>query len=262
MGHAHVNLAFDFDGMPAVEPTSSGRGIVVVDLPVGGGLGAHGNPPHSWRWAEGAEPSVDSIVRAASARSEAKEQQPVATIAGDLRRPAISIPRQPHRRCRAHHGAGDIGMMNNGGIRVDVRAGPLAFGGVHRISPFGNVLVRMRVRGRDLKSMMERTFSRNAPDAHVSGLLIEYDPTKPDGQRITRLTAANGAAIAPDRIYSLVMNDFMIDDLYMDLQKTAVSVEYLPIQDSDALAEYLRRQPQPVQADTTVRIRSVSSGTR
>lgn len=263
MGHAHVNLAFDFDGMPAVEPTSSGRGIVVVDLPVGGGAARTEIRPVRGNVTEGAEPSVDSIVRVASARSEAKEQQPVATIAADLRRTGNQYPLGNLIADAVRTiGAGDIGMMNNGGIRVDVRAGPIAFGGVHRISPFGNMLVRMRVRGRDLKPMMERTFARNAPDAHVSGLLIEYDATKPDGQRITRLTAANGAAIVPDRIYSVVMNDFMIDDLYLDLQKTAVSVEYLPIQDSDALAEYLRRQPQPVQADSTVRIRSVSPGAR
>lgn len=153
-------------------------------------------------------------------------------------------------------------MINNGGIRIDVRAGPLLFGGVHLISPFGNVLTRMRVRGRDLKPMMERTFENGAPHAHVSGLLIEYDSSRADGDRIVRITMANGAAIQPDRIYGVVMNDFMIDDLYTDLQKTAVSTEYLPLRDSDVLAEYLRRQPQPIQADTTVRIRPVTAGAR
>ncbi len=262
MGHAHVNLALDLDGMPAVEPTSSGRGIAVVDLPVGGGSARSGIRPVRGNSVEGAEPSVDSIVRVASARSAAKEQQPVATIAVDLRRTGTQYPLGNLIADAARTmGAGDVGLMNNGGIRVDLRAGPLAFGGVHQLSPFGNVLVRMRVRGRDLRPMMERTFARNVPDAHVSGLLVQYDPTKPDGQRITSLATADGAPIAADRIYGVVMNDYMIDDLYGDLQKTAVSVEYLPLRDIDALAEYLKRQPQPVRADTTQRIRPASTGT-
>lgn len=263
MGHAHVNLTFDFDGMPAVEPTSSGRGIVVVDLPIGGGAARAEIRPVRGEAVEGAEASVDSIVNVATARSEAKEKQLVATIASDMRRRGNQYPLGNLIADAARTmGAGDVGMINNGGIRIDVRAGPLMFGGVHLISPFGNVLTRMRVRGRDLKPMMERTFEKSVPNAHVSGLLIEYDSTRAQGDRIVRLTTANGAAIEPDRIYAVVMNDFMIDDLYSDLQKTAVSTEYLPLRDSDALAEYLRRQPQPVQPDTTVRIRPVAAGAR
>lgn len=259
MGHAHVNLTLNMRGMPAVEPTSSGRGIAIIDL----GLG--GDTPHmeirSVRGDSvgGADPAVDSIVRTAAGRSQVKENQAVATIASDLRRTGsqYALGNLVADAVR-DMGGGDIGLMNNGGIRVDLHQGEINFGGVHQISPFGNVLVRIRVRGREIPAMMERTFARGVPDAHVSGLLIDYDPAKPDGQRIVRITTPDGRALDPNRIYSVVMNDYMADDLYMDTQKAAISTEFLPIRDSDALSGYLRKQPQPVRADSTSRIRPLA----
>lgn len=258
MGHAHVNVVLDFNGMPAVEPSSSGRAIVVVDLPVGGGTARTEVRRVMASATDGADPAVDSIVRAATAKSRGKEMQSVATIASDLKRIGTQYPLGNLIADAVRvMSSSDIGMINNGGIRVDVHAGPINFGDVHKISPFGNVLVRMRVRGNELKLMMERTFARGAPDAHVSGILIYYDSFQTDGKRIVRMTMADGSAIVPERIYSVAMNDYMIDDLYSDIMKTAISTEYLPIRDSDALAGYLRQLPQPVQADTTVRIRTV-----
>lgn len=110
MGHAHVNLTFDFEGMPAVEPTSSGRGIVIIDLPIGGGAARTEIRPVRGDAIEGAEASVDSIVRVATARSEAKEQQPVATIASDLRRRGNQYPLGNLIADAARTmGAGDVG---------------------------------------------------------------------------------------------------------------------------------------------------------
>jgi len=51
-----------------------------------------------------------------------------------------------------------------------------------------------------------------------------------------------------------------VEDEYRDVLRAAVSTEYLPIRDSDAFAAYLRRQPQPVRPDASVRVRPITPG--
>lgn len=260
MGHAHVNLALDLDGMPTVEPTSSGRAIAVVDVPVGGGEATMAVRPVRGDAVAGADPAVDSVVKAAMARVEAKVQEPVAMIATALRRSG-----QQHALgnliadAARVMGSADMAAWNNGGMRADIDAGPLRFGGVHEVTPFGNTLVRVRVRGRDLAAVFERGLFSGRADLHVSGVRIEFDPTKPRGQRITRLTTGDGQPVDPDRIYTLVQNNFMVEDEYLESLRAAISTEYLPIRDSDMLAEYLRRQPQPVRGDDAPRVLAIPS---
>ena len=153
-----------------------------------------------------------------------------------------------------------MALWNNGGLRADMEAGALAFGGVHEVTPFGNTLVRVRLRGRDLARVFERGVGGRGADIHVSGVRLDVDPARPEGQRVVRLTEADGRAIDPQKIYRVVLNNFMVEDDFRDVLRAAISTEYLPIRDSDAFAAFLRRQPQPVRPDETVRIRVITPG--
>ncbi|GAB1344825.1 5'-nucleotidase C-terminal domain-containing protein [Gemmatimonas sp.] len=261
MGHAHVNMALDFDGMPAVEPTSSGRGIVVVDVPVGGGASRAEVRPVNGAVTVGAAAGVDSIVQLAVARVRPRLEQAVTTIAEPMRRAGAQNP-VGNLLADAMRSAAttDVGMWNNGGVRADIAAGPLTYGGVHYVTPFGNTVARVRMRGSMLLSLLELAVERGQPNAHVSGLTVEFDPAKPRGVRIVRVTDASGKAIEPTRIYSVAMNDFMIENDYAELFAGAVSTEFLTVQDIDAVSEYLRRLPQPVRGDATPRIRAITPG--
>jgi 2',3'-cyclic-nucleotide 2'-phosphodiesterase / 3'-nucleotidase / 5'-nucleotidase len=261
MGHAHVNLTLDFDGMPAVEPTSNGRAIVVVDVPVDGGSARAEVRPVRGAQVAGADPQVDSIVTVSVNRVEARLTQPVATMATALRREgsqnAVGNLLADATRAAARS---DVGMWNNGGLRADIAAGPLNYGGVHYVSPFGNLVARVRLRGRDLLALLEHTVDGGRPDVHVSGLTIEFDPSRPRGQRITAVRDAAGVLIVPTRIYTLAMNDFMVENDFREPLARAISTEFLTVRDIDMLAEYLRRQPQPVRGDATPRIRAIDNG--
>jgi 5'-nucleotidase len=261
MGHAHVNLALDFEGMPAVEPTSSGRGIVVVDVPVGGGPARTEVRPVRGDAVVGAEPSVDSIVTAAMERVRPRLEQPVATMAEALRRNGDQHP-VGNLLADAMRSAAraDVGMWNNGGVRADIAAGPLNYGGVHYVTPFGNFVARIRLRGRDLLSVLEATVEGARPDAHVSGLTVEFDPARPRGSRVVRAVDANGRAIDPARIYTVAMNDFMVENDFREQLAGAIATEFLTLRDIDAVSAYLRGLPQPVRGDGTARIRAITPG--
>lgn len=261
MGHAHVNLTLDFDGMPAVEPTSSGRGIVVVDVPVGGGTARAEVRPVRGDDVAGAAGGVDSIVEVAEARVRPRLEQPVATMAEALRRdgPQHPVGNLLADAVRAAARA-DIGMWNNGGVRADIAAGPLTYGGVHYVSPFGNIVTRVRLRGADLLRVFEATVDRQRPDAHVSGVTVEFDPAAPRGARVVRAVLANGSTVERDRIYTLAVNDFMVENDFREQLAGAIATEFLTVRDIDAVSEFLKRQPQPVRGDRTARIRAISSG--
>jgi 5'-nucleotidase len=97
-------------------------------------------------------------------------------------------------------------------------------------------------------------------NSHVSGLTIEYDPAKPQGQRVVRVLGVNGAPLDPDRVYSMAINDFMVDDPEGASLARTISVEILTVRDIDMLASYLQGLPQPVRGDATERIRAVGAG--
>ena len=261
MGHAHWNVALRRRDMPVVETTSNGRAIAVVDIPLDGGPARAEVRSVSGENRAGADPVVDSIVTAANAKVQARIDRRVATVAESFVRTRDQYPlgNLVADAARAK-GNADFGAWNNGGIRTDVPAGPITFGGVYQISPFGNVLVRVRLRGRDLVANAERWVWNGRPNTHVSGLTIEFDPARPQGQRVVRVLGVNGAPLDPDRIYALAVNDFMIDDAEGTLLARTISVDVLAVRDVDMLASYLQALPQPVRGDTTERIRAVGAG--
>ena len=66
---------------------------------------------------------------------------------------------------------------------------------------------------------------------------------------------ADGTDIRDDARYALILNDFLAtggDGL--GVTTGAIRTEILPIVDLDALVEYLKSRPQPVQAPTDARI--------
>lgn len=261
MGHAHVNLSLDFNGMPAVEPTSSGRGIVVVDVPVGGGPARTEVRPVRGDEVAEAAPEVDSIVRMAMVRVRPQLEQPVATLAEPMRRAGAQNPVGNMLADAVRAAAGsDVGMWNNGGVRADLAAGPLNYGGIHYVTPFGNLVARVRLRGRTLLQLLEATVDRGRPDAHVSGVSVEYDPARPRGARVVRALDAAGRPIEPDRIYTVAMNDFMVENDFGGQLAGAIATEFLTVRDIDAVRAFLSQQPQPVRGDPTERVRPITAG--
>jgi len=260
LGHAHVNVDVRVDGMPVVEASSSGRAIAIVDvlLAEGGVTSQIREVRADSTW--GAAASIDSIVHTANARVASRLERPVGTISDALRRSGNqhALGNLIADAARSS-GQGDFAAWNNAGMRADISAGPLRYGGVHEVSPFGNMLARVRLLGRDLEATAEAWVAGNGPGVHVSGMTVDYDPTRPAGGRVVRIRLASGAPIDRDRVYSLVINDFMLDDGDGFAPLRMISQEVLTVRDIDSLEGYLRRLPQPVRASKEARFRVVSA---
>ena len=257
LAHAHTNMLLTINGIPLVQVTSNARAIGVMDVALNSGVPA--TPTFRSVAADSLKNIdivLDTIVRNAVNRVRTRLEAPVATIKETLTRPGEQYPLgNLVADATRVIGNADFGAANNGGIRADVHEGPLNFGGVHEIAPFGNAIARLSIRGRDLTPLLESFVRGKAPNSHVSGMEIVYDPSKAPGQRIVSITLPNGKPLNPAKVYTLALNDFMIDDPTFMKPEFVLSTQILPIEISAAIAEYLKRLPQPVVAPKELRIR-------
>jgi 2',3'-cyclic-nucleotide 2'-phosphodiesterase (5'-nucleotidase family) len=261
-GHSHSLINTAVNGIPIVQARSTGRAIDVLDLPLGAAstLGAR----HEVRElaSDTIKPlaSIDSIVQRAVARVAPLVSRHIATIPVTLARQGPQYPLgNLIADAQRWAGKGDIAIMNNGGIRTELRAGDATYGALFEIQPFGNTLYSLTMTGTQLRGLLEAMLSKSAPDDHVSGLAITYDPSKPKGSRIASVTTADGVPLSDSRSYNVILNDFLATggEGY-NASGRATSSRPLNIVDLDALIDYLKSLPEPITAPTEVRIAPIA----
>ena len=262
-GHTHTRVDAIVNGMPIVQARSRGQAIAVADIYPsrrGAADSATAHVREVFTDTIPPDPGVDSIVKRAAARVTATMAVPVARIARNYGREGSQYPLgnllADSQRWSAK---ADAAVMNNGGVRADLRSGTANYGALFEIEPFGNTLFRYTVTGAALRGYLEGLVKGNRPNAHVSGIIVRYDRSKPAGQRLASLTLSDGTPVRDDARYTLAMNDFMAtggDGLA--LQGNAIRLEDLKTIDVDALAAYLKTLPQPVVAPAEPRLIDVS----
>jgi 2',3'-cyclic-nucleotide 2'-phosphodiesterase (5'-nucleotidase family) len=140
----------------------------------------------------------------------------------------------------------EITFMNNGGIRTDLRAGPVTYEHLFRLQPFANTLVTMDLSGEQLIRLLEQVLSRGRPGAHVSGLQVRYAPGAAAGARVRAVITEDGRPLDRARAYRVAVNNFLAeggDGLTALLEGSRV--EHTGIVDLEALIAHLRVLPRP-----------------
>ncbi|MFL5462643.1 MAG: 5'-nucleotidase C-terminal domain-containing protein [Gemmatimonadaceae bacterium] len=260
-GHTHTLVNAEVKGIPIVQARSSGRAIDVLDIPLRGNASLPVRHEVREIAIDTIQPvsAIDSIVQKAVARVAPLVNRHVATIPVTLARQGSQYPLgnliADAQRWAAK---GDVAIMNNGGIRTDLRAGEATYGSLFELQPFGNVLYSLSMTGAQLRGLLEAMVGKPSIDDHVSGLRISYDPSKPAGSRIVTVTMADGSPLSSTRTYNVIVNDFLATggEGY-DAGRRASASRSLNIIDLDALIDYLRSLPAPITAPTEVRIAPV-----
>lgn len=94
-----------------------------------------------------------------------------------------------------------MALQNGGGIRAEIGQGPITVGEVITVLPFGNTLATMEISGAELKSAFEISFKsypkENGGFLHVAGAKVEFDSSKPAGERVVSIKykAADGSFV-------------------------------------------------------------------
>jgi 5'-nucleotidase len=101
----------------------------------------------------------------------------------------------------------DFAFMNPGGIRDDIPAGPVTWGKLFNVQPFGNSLVAMTLTGAQVRALLERQWQVNRV-LQISGLTYRWDASRAVGDRVVELRK-DGAPIDPATAYRVVVNSFL-----------------------------------------------------
>lgn len=250
-GHTHQVVETRVNGIPIIETGAYGTRYGMADLvrvaQDSVAVFVHGFPT---TWADVLPPDSAAAALVEGYRAEVGPavDRVVATLAQPLERDgddyALGRLIADAQRWATH---AQVALMNNGGIRGGLPAGPLTWGELYEVQPFENRLVRMQLTGSDLRNAIERRLSDEGPDLHISGLDVWYDPTAPDGRRILALEFADGSPLRDDGVYTVTTNNFMAfryGDESMAAQ--ALAVEETPILDLEALVSYLEQLADPV----------------
>lgn len=261
-GHTHTLVNTEVKGIPIVQARSSGRAIDVLDLPIGSSAGLPVRHQVRELVADTIQPvpAIDSIVRKAVARVAPLVSRHVATIPATLARQGPQYPLgNLIADAQRWAGKGDVAIMNNGGIRTELRAGDATYGSLLEIQPFGNTLYSLTMTGSQLRGLLEAMLAKNSVDDHVSGLTIKYDPSRPKGSRMVSVTMADGTPLSDTKTYNVIVNDFLATggEGYNAGGRASVS-KPLNIVDLDALIDYLKTLPSPIAAPTEARIAAIS----
>ncbi len=110
--------------------------------------------------------------------------------------------------------AADVALMNGGGIRTNrvLPPGPLTKRDIQALLPFLNVLVKLEVTGAALLSALERSVAAYPQESggflQLSGATVAFDPARPAGERIVRVTVG-GVPLDPARRYTVATNSYL-----------------------------------------------------
>lgn len=119
-----------------------------------------------------------------------------------------------------HFGGADIAIQNGGGVRTDIAAGPITVGDIYTVLPFRNMLVRLTMKGHDLKKVLEDAIDsvlagNTGSYPYAAGLRWDLDLMAPKQNRLTNLQTrqedGSWVALNPESTYKVITIDFLAD---------------------------------------------------
>lgn len=102
----------------------------------------------------------------------------------------------------------DIALMNPGGLRADLKEGPLTYGGVYEVIPFDNAVATLELTGEQLDRLLTAAFGSKKGVFQVSGLEVKLSRcVVPD--RLRGFTLPGGRKWDPAKKYKVALPDFL-----------------------------------------------------
>lgn len=140
----------------------------------------------------------------------------------------------------------DVALMNGGGVRDNVEAGPVTWGELFNVQPFGNTLVKVDVTGQQLEEILNAMINpKYGPDSFISGARYTWSTAT---NKIANLYDENGQKLDPDATYSLVVNNYMYNQTskkYKRIKQYGQNFEQGP-EDIIASVEFAKSFTEPI----------------
>ncbi len=171
-----------------------------------------------------ADPQVVALADEYGARVQAEFGQVIGTLASELRKGGgeTNIGNFLADALRAQAGT-DVGLINSGGIRKNVPAGPVTALDVQEVLPFGNAVVTAQLTGAQVQQVVQTNADGAVGGNHgilqISGLAYVYrQAADGPGAQVIEITI-DGQPLATDRVYTVAMPDFVaqMTDVYLGI---------------------------------------------
>ncbi|MFC2088369.1 5'-nucleotidase C-terminal domain-containing protein [Calditrichota bacterium] len=139
-------------------------------------------------------------------------------------------------------GEADFSFTNFGGIRAEIRTGPITPRDIFKVLPFGNSIVIMQMKGSFLKKVVETKLANSNRGLALGGGKVYYDKSNTESEIIT-LFIIKGKPLDPEKMYRVAITDYLAEgnsgfDLLAEVDER--SIAYTGIMLRDALTEYIQ----------------------
>lgn len=107
----------------------------------------------------------------------------------------------------------DLGVMNAGGVRADLKEGDVTYKDIFAVQPFGNYVITAEVSGEDFIKALENQWKPGQSRPRLalglsSNVSVVYDQKAEQGKRVKSVTI-NGEPIDPEKNYSIALSSFL-----------------------------------------------------
>jgi 5'-nucleotidase len=244
-GHTHRRMAHWVDGVATLEAGAEGRYFSQIEACVRpeGGLD---------RERTRLEPPREIVAGSSDKKISAAIQPYLDEVADDARRPLGPVLPGPLKR--DYHSLSPLGAMvaeavrqdqgaqmavvNAGGLRADLRAGPLSYGALYEMFPFENFVVVLDLTGREMTAFINALGGSGHGFPQTAGVALRGWPGAYE------LVGADGAPLDLNKHYQLATFDFLLhggDGTQPVVQKLAGSqVVRVGANVRDVIVEYLK----------------------
>jgi 5'-nucleotidase len=260
-GHTHAAVAHVVNGIPIVESWSNGRGLGRIDLRVSRETGrvvrSDVRPPRALcvrpeasldacapGTYEGETVEIDRSVLEGIASELAQATEARARVLGVRAETALAnaygeeapLGNLVADLIRESRPGVDVGLINGGGVRTDLAAGPVTYGEIYEVFPFDNRLALVRMTGTELRRMFEANLRSDGGFFFVSGLRVEATCETGTRRRLrVRITREDGRAVRDDEVLTVATSDFLTSTGSGELadrgRAGAVTVEDVPLRE-------------------------------
>jgi 5'-nucleotidase len=222
-GHEHEPLVAEEGKTLITKAGSDARYLVQVDV----WLTREGRLiERSWRFREVSrriepDPAVEALVRDYARRLDreldavvGKSSVPLEARSATLRTEETNLGDFVADALRERLGT-DVAVINGGAIRTNrtVPAGPLTRRDVLSLLPFTDMVVKLEIRGADLRAALEHGLAQTdrvgGGFLQISGARVMWDPRLAPGRRIVDVSVA-GKPLADDAAYTVAVPGYLV----------------------------------------------------
>ena len=158
------------------------------------------------------DPEISATIEAEVAKAEEGMDEIIGTAGVHLSRTNVdaqSLMGNTITDAMRNEVNADFAFLNLGGVRADIKNGPVTYRDIFQVMPFDNMVVSFRCTGEFLRRIIETRVEGGRHGLVVSGANVVYSKKRPNFDRVTSLSIG-GAPWDPDKIYTCTTTAFLL----------------------------------------------------